>query len=113
MEQVEAIGLVKMEILAQGGLAVMRDARMIAAGEARGVHHIESPAMCTLERMVNVSNVDDLIAIVSVIRPGSVNNLKKEQFALRAQELEPVDYGTIVSLKPYGAADEYRRQGER
>jgi DNA polymerase III alpha subunit len=31
MEQVEAIGLVKMEILAQGGLAVMRDARMIAA----------------------------------------------------------------------------------
>ena len=28
--------------------------QMIAAGEARGVHHIESPAMCTLERMVNV-----------------------------------------------------------
>ena len=83
------------------------------AGEARGVHHIESPAMCTLERMVNVSNVDDLIAIVSVIRPGAANNLKKEQFALRAQELEPADYGTIVSLKPYGAADEYRRQGER
>jgi DNA polymerase III alpha subunit len=79
MEQVEAIGLVKMDILAQGGLAVMRDAKrgiaargievdlkalepwddpevwqIIAAGEARGVHHIESPAMCTLERMVNV-----------------------------------------------------------
>ena len=117
MEQVEAIGLVKMDILAQGGLAVMRDAKrmiaargievdlkglepwdhpevwqMIAAGEARGVHHIESPAMCTLERMVNVNNVDDLIAIVSVIRPGAANNLKKEQFALRAQGLEPVDY---------------------
>jgi DNA-directed DNA polymerase III PolC len=117
MEQVEAIGLVKMDILAQGGLAVMRDTKrmiaargievdlkglepwdhpevwqMIAAGEARGVHHIESPAMCTLERMVNVNNVDDLIAIVSVIRPGAANNLKKEQFALRAQGLEPVDY---------------------
>ena len=65
---------------------------MIAAGEARGVHHIESPAMCTLERMVNVNNVDDLIAIVSVIRPGAANNLKKEQFALRAQGLEAVDY---------------------
>jgi hypothetical protein len=62
MEQVEAIGLVKMDILAQGGLAVMRDAKkmitdrgievdlkalepwddpevwqMIAAGEARGL----------------------------------------------------------------------------
>jgi hypothetical protein len=47
--------------------------------------------------MVNVSNVDDLIAIVSVIRPGAANNLKKEQFALQAQELEPADYGTIES----------------
>ena len=47
---------------------------MIAAGEACGVHHIENPAMCTLERMVNVNNVDDLIAIVSVIRPGAANN---------------------------------------
>jgi DNA-directed DNA polymerase III PolC len=117
MEQVEAIGLIKMDILAQGGLAVMRDAKrmiaargievdlkglepwdhpevwqMIAAGEARGVHHIESPAMCTLERMVKVNNVADLIAIVSVIRPGAANNLKKEQFALRAQGLEAVDY---------------------
>jgi DNA-directed DNA polymerase III PolC len=117
MDQVEAIGLIKMDILAQGGLAVMRDAKrmladrgveidlaslepwddpnvwgMIVAGEARGVHHIESPAMCTLERMVNVNNIDDLIAVVSVIRPGAANNLKKEQFALRAQGLEPVDY---------------------
>jgi hypothetical protein len=53
---------------------------MIAAGEARGVHHIENPAVCTLERMVNVGYVDYLIAIVSVIRPGAANNLKKEQF---------------------------------
>jgi len=117
MEQVEAIGLIKMDILAQGGLAVMRDAKrmlasrgitvdlkalepwedpevwkMIAAGEARGVHHIESPAMCTLQRMVKADNIDDLIAIVSVIRPGAANGLKKDQFALRAQGLEPVDY---------------------
>src|SRR4029077_12373215 len=38
------------------------------------------------------NNLDDLIAIVSVIRPGAANNLKKEQFALRAQGLEPVVY---------------------
>ncbi len=117
MESVEAIGLVKMDLLAQGGLAVMRDTcrllsergvnvdlkalepwddpevwRMISSGEARGVHHIESPAMTTLERMVAVDNIDDLIALVSVIRPGAANGLKKEQFALRAQGLEPVDY---------------------
>ena len=117
MEQVEAVGLVKLDILAQGGLAVMRDCKqmlagrgvsvdlkalepwdnpevwqMIAGGEARGVHHIESPAMTTLERMVGVNNIDDLIAVVSVIRPGAANNLKKEQFSLRAQGLEPVEY---------------------
>jgi site-specific recombinase XerD len=46
--------------------------QMIAAGEARGVHHIESPAMCTLERTVNINNVDDLIAIVSLCTPISL-----------------------------------------
>jgi DNA polymerase III alpha subunit len=70
MDSIEAVGLVKLDILAQGGLAVMRDAKamtekhgvsvdlealepwtdpavwdMIATGNARGVHHIESPAM--------------------------------------------------------------------
>ena len=76
MDAVESIGLVKMDILAQGGLAVMRDAcasltargiptssatlealapwedpgvwAMIAGGHARAVHHIESPAMTNL-----------------------------------------------------------------
>jgi len=124
MEQVEAIGLVKMDILAQGGLAVMRDTKqllaakgisvnlkslepwadavvwkMIARGQARGVHHIESPAMTTLERMVNVRTIDDLIAIVSVIRPGAANSMKKEQFANRAQGLEPTTY-LHPSLEP-------------
>lgn len=117
MDQVEDIGLVKMDILAQGGLAVMRDTlkmlsergisvnlkalepwtqpdvwEMISVGETRGVHHIESPAMCTLLRMSHASNIDDLIAIVSVIRPGAANNMKKVQFAARAQGLEPVEY---------------------
>ena len=71
MDAVEQVGLVKMDILAQGGLAVIRDGvfdcflkrastpdlenlapwedaeiwQMIASGNARGVHHIESPAM--------------------------------------------------------------------
>jgi len=117
MEAVEAIGLVKMDILAQGGLAVMRDTKsllaergvavdlkalepwadpeiwdMISAGGARGVHHIESPAMLGLSKMVGVRTIDDLIAIVSVIRPGAANSLKKETFARRARGLEPVDY---------------------
>ncbi len=117
MDNVEAVGLVKLDILAQGGLAVMRDARgmienrgisidlealdpwedpevweMIATGNARGVHHIESPAMITLSKMCDVRDIDVLIAIVSVIRPGAANTGRKTDFALRAQGLQEVDY---------------------
>lgn len=117
MDCVEAIGLVKMDILAQGGLAVMRDAReslrrrgivldlatlepwedaavweMIAGGGARAVHHIESPAMINLCRMTNVREIDGLVAIVSVIRPGAANESKKLSFTRRYQGLEPVVY---------------------
>ena len=124
MDAVEQVGLVKMDILAQGGLAVIRDAlallhergitpdlenlepwedaeiwKMIATGNARGVHHIESPAMISLARMCNVRDIDCLIAIVCVIRPGAANGAKKTQFARRAQGLEPVEYAH-PSLEP-------------
>jgi error-prone DNA polymerase len=122
MEAVEAMGLVKLDILAQGGLAVLRDTRaalrargieppqpgswddphvwqMIADGEARGAHHIESPAMTSLARMSGVRAIDQLIAIVSVIRPGAANSLRKEQFARRARGEEPVRYAH-PSLEP-------------
>ncbi|MEX0741882.1 MAG: hypothetical protein WD079_03735, partial [Phycisphaeraceae bacterium] len=135
MDSVEAIGLVKMDILAQGGLAAMRDVKamlarrgieadldrcvardkstgrlmlgnpraiepwhdpkvweMIAGGGARAVHHIESPAMTSLCRMCNVREIDGLIAIVSVIRPGAANEGKKLSFTRRYQGMEPVDY---------------------
>ena len=117
MDAVEAIGLVKMDILAQGGLAAMRDVKhslskrgieidleelqpwkdpevwkMIAGGEARAVHHIESPAMTSLCRMCNVSEIDGLIAIVSVIRPGAANEGKKLAFTRRYQGMEPITY---------------------
>ncbi|HRZ94410.1 MAG TPA: DNA polymerase III subunit alpha, partial [Candidatus Paceibacterota bacterium] len=117
MDAVEAIGLVKIDILAQGGLAVMRDAReslerqgvsirldqlepwadpavwdMIANGGSRAVHHIESPAMVGLCRQSNVHDIDGLIAIVSVIRPGAANEQNKVRFTRRYQGLEPVTY---------------------
>lgn len=124
MDAVEAVGLIKLDILAQGGLAVIRDTQsmlserrivldlenlapwedpeiwqMIARGQSRGVHHIESPAMCTLACMSGVRDIDRLIAIVSVIRPGAANNLKKLQFSRRAQGMEPVEYAH-PSLEP-------------
>ncbi|MHB8523380.1 MAG: DNA polymerase III subunit alpha [Limisphaerales bacterium] len=124
MDSVEAIGLVKIDILAQGGLAVMRDVKqslaargvtidlrglepwedpevweMIAGGGARAVHHIESPAMLNLCRMCNVREIDGLIAIVSVIRPGAANESKKLRFTRCYQGLEPVSYPD-PSLEP-------------
>lgn len=135
MDAVEAIGLVKMDILAQGGLAAMRDVtgmldhrgiqldldhcvardksdgrlllgdpnasepwrdpevwEMIADGGGRAVHHIESPAMTSLCRMSNVRNIDGLVAIVSVIRPGAANEGKKMSFTRRYQGMEPIAY---------------------
>lgn len=124
MDAVEDIGLVKMDILAQGGLAVMRDAKswlsargievnldslepwedpnvwdMIAGGGARAVHHIESPAMISLCRMSNVREIDGLVAIVSVIRPGAANESKKLSFTRRYQGMEPPAY-PHPSLEP-------------
>lgn len=137
MDAVEALGLVKLDILAQGGLAVMRDAlaeihrppspvpslliptatsdtaplapldgglpdlapwddpavwELIAGGQARAVHHIESPAMVGLCRQGNIREIDGLVAVVSVIRPGAANEQKKQKFTRRYQGLEPVTY---------------------
>ena len=41
---------------------------MIAKGEARAVHHIESPAMCSLSKACQARDIDVLVAIVSVIK---------------------------------------------
>jgi DNA-directed DNA polymerase III PolC len=162
MDAVEAIGLVKLDILAQGGLSVMRDVQravredrreeidlvnlevkgrsldsglriqnpalnrgdtsafntqpstfdvrhlhlpatpasfddagvwdLIASGHARAVHHIESPAMIGLAQMCDVRDIDTLVAMVSVIRPGAANQKKKLHFTRRCQGLEAPVY---------------------
>ncbi len=124
MDAVEEVGLVKTDILAQGGLAVMRDVRdslaskgikvdlaalepwedqkvwdMISSGGARAVHHIESPAMTNLCQMCHVGEIDGLVAIVSVIRPGAANEQKKVKFTRRYQGFELPEYPD-PSLEP-------------
>ena len=123
MDAVEVIGLLKIDVLAQGGLAVMRDVKEslarrgitvdlntlepwqdssvweMVSGGARAVHHIESPAMTSLCRQCNVRDIDTLIAIVSVIRPGAANEGKKLSFTRRYQGLEPITF-PHPSLEP-------------
>ena len=71
----------------------------LISGGARAVHHIESPAMTGLCRQCNVRDIDTLIAIVSVIRPGAANEGKKLAFTRRYQGLEPITY-PHPSLEP-------------
>ena len=124
MDAVELVGLVKLDVLAQGGLSVLRDAKeslsqrgvtvdfaglepwadpavwaMVAGGGARAVHHIESPAMTSLCQMTNVREIDGVIGIVAVIRPGAANEDKKRSFTRRYQGLEPTVY-PHPSLEP-------------
>ena len=55
--------------------------------------------MTSLCRHCNVREIDGLIAIVSVIRPGAANEGKKLAFTRRYQGLEPVTY-PHPSLEP-------------
>ncbi len=115
MEAVEELGFVKIDLLGQAGLAVLRDVtaalrlrgvefdpemlrrddwrdsltwEMISSGGARGVHHIESPAMTSLLVQSNCRDIDCLCAVVSVIRPGAADEGKKLAFTRRQQGFE-------------------------
>ncbi len=115
MDDVEELGLLKMDLLGQAGLSVLREARenirvntgheaepvdeedavtweKISRGESRGVFHIESPNMVNLLVLTNCRDINCLTAIESVIRPGAANEGRKGMFARRHQGLEPVTY---------------------
>jgi len=130
MDPVEDLGLLKMDLLGQAGLSVLRDAcanlraeadqlpalaaadpreplagvdygddrvyRMIREGGARGVFHIESPAMTGLLCLCRCADIDCLVATVSVIRPGAANEDKKTRFALRYLGREKPEYAHPV-----------------
>src|ERR1043165_7036847 len=72
---------------------------MLASGGARALQRIESPAMTSLCQMTNVREIDGLIAIVSVIRPGAANEDKKRKFTRRYQKMEAPEY-PHPSLEP-------------
>jgi DNA-directed DNA polymerase III PolC len=125
MDAIEDLGLVKIDLLGQAGLSVLRDVLqrvkqrhnlaveldrlswedertwdMIANGGARGIHHIESPAMTSLLVQSNCRDMDCLCAIVSVIRPGAADESKKLLFTRRHQGFAPTEY-PHASLEPY------------
>ncbi len=114
MRAIEKIGLVKIDLLGNRALSVLRDtvdlvrrtrrvridldaipdpspaaAPLLAAGDALGVFQLESPGMRNLLRQLHPRDLDGSIAALSLIRPGPAGSGMKDLFVLRARGLAP------------------------
>ena len=116
-DAVEALGLVKMDLLAQRSLSIIEtavaavernhgvrlDARaiadgdpatgaLLAAGDTFGCFQIESPGMRNLLKQMRAGGRMDVILGLSLIRPGPASSGMKERFIRRRRGLEPAEY---------------------
>ena len=114
---IEAIGLVKIDLLGHRTLSVVRDtletlertrgvrivaekipdgdvrtAAVLRAGRTIGCFQIESPGMRSLLRMLRAENRLDVIHALSLIRPGPSASGMKERFVRRRVGEEPTAY---------------------
>jgi DNA-directed DNA polymerase III PolC len=117
MRAIEAIGLVKMDLLGNRALTEIGDtvelvrrhrgvvidverlpdpepatAQTLASGDTMSCFQLESPAMRHLLRMLRARTLDDTIAAVALVRPGPAESGMKEAFCRRHRGLEPVSY---------------------
>lgn len=113
MRAIEAVGLVKMDLLGnralstigecvtlarRRGIAVDPDripgtdaatAARLAAGDTLNGFQLESPAMRHLLRMLRCATLEETIAAVALVRPGAAESGMKEAFCRRHRGLEP------------------------
>jgi DNA-directed DNA polymerase III PolC len=117
MNAVEALGLIKMDLLGQRGLTTMTLAlegiaratgehiefdaipendpatcAMLARGRTMGIFQIESPGMRGLLRTLEARTLDDLSLALALIRPGASEYGAKETFLKRFRGQEAVRY---------------------
>ncbi len=117
MNAIEALGLIKMDLLGQRGLTTMslalenirattgEDIRidelpehdpetcaLLATGRTMGVFQIESPGMRSLLRTLRARTMEDLSLALALIRPGASEYGAKETFLKRLRKQEPVRY---------------------
>ncbi|MFN2432784.1 MAG: DNA polymerase III subunit alpha [Gemmatimonadota bacterium] len=115
MDAVEALGLVKMDLLGQRALTTLGDtvalvrqrrgleidlerisdpdpatAGLLREGRTLSCFQIESPGMRSLMRMLRVESSDALIAALSLIRPGPAGSGMKERYVRRCRGEEAV-----------------------
>ena len=119
MYSAEKVGLVKIDILSQRGIAHIRDAvemvertrgaridihqigalkqdelirRQLLKAETCGCFYIESPAMRGLLRKLHCSDYKTLVAASSIIRPGVAKSGMMREYINRFHHPETVDY---------------------
>ena len=119
MYSAEKVGLVKMDILSQRGIAHIRDAvemversrglridihqinalkqdelirRQLLKAETCGCFYIESPGMRVLLRKLRCSDYKTLVAASSIIRPGVAHSGMMREYIKRFHHPDTVDY---------------------
>jgi len=122
LESVEALGLVKIDLLGIRGLTVLGDvaefiqqsqperyttrlavldstpaedratAERIETGQTIGCFQIESPGMRSTLREIHARGQDDIMAALALYRPGPLTGGLKDAFVRRFKGLEPVQH---------------------
>ncbi|HXZ18865.1 MAG TPA: DNA polymerase III subunit alpha, partial [Candidatus Acidoferrales bacterium] len=117
MNAVEALGLIKMDLLGQRGLTAVRLAldnierstghrpdfdsipeddpatrAIVSTGRTMGIFQIESPGLRSLLRTLRAKTLEDVCLALALIRPGAADYGSKETFLRRLRRQEPVRY---------------------
>ena len=122
LESVEALGLVKIDLLGIRGLTVLGDVaefiqighpahyatrlsvldatplddpattERVETGQTIGCFQIESPGMRTTLREIHARTVDDIMAALALYRPGPLSGGLKDAFVRRFKGQEPVQH---------------------
>ena len=117
MHSIEKIGLVKMDLLGVRSLTIISEAvaaiekrtgttfdigripeedadtlQLLRSGRSLGCFQLESPAMRGLLKKMRIERLDDIVAAISLIRPGPAEGGMKDVYVKRRAGLEPVSY---------------------
>jgi DNA polymerase-3 subunit alpha len=120
METLEKLGLLKVDILGLKTLTVIQETlkniphkieiynlekddkktfELIRRGDTTGVFQLESEGMKKMLRKIQPSDFSDLVASVALYRPGPLQNIDQDEFALRKKGKMDPQY-THPKLKP-------------
>jgi DNA polymerase III alpha subunit len=122
-DAVEAVGLVKIDLLSNRALSTLAEARqhlqslspedatrpaedgdpatlaLLAKGDTLGISHLETPGMRRLLRQLEPKGLGDLAQALAVSRPGVASAGGKETYLRRRHGLEPTRYAH-ATLEP-------------